>query len=216
MTLGFRYFRGREADMSGLLPGLRVCSLCGELGQSFDLERTIVTGLSEAEREGKVGCLECLRQDRFGFFHVTEVGFFDDEGLTPLHEPDDFPERVFVVSEDGGVIPDHAPVVPLPKPRVSEEAIAELRRTPNFPTYQDIEWLVHHDDFMAYLGIWGPKELAAISPGDNGRSLFFEVVDPASYSEMFWPEGEDPLFADNLVAFQCLHCQAYRGILDFD
>lgn len=214
MTLGFCYFRGPEADMNSLLSGVRVCSLCGQANRCFDLNFTLGTGLTEVERAGKVGCLECLRQDRFGFSHDTEAGIFVDEGVLALYEPDTSPQRVFVVSEAGDTTADHAPLVSAPKPHVPEEAIAELRRTLTFSTYQDIMWPVHHDDFMAYLGIWGPDDLMRLSPGDNGRSGFLEMV--KRDDRALWPEGKKPLFGDNLVAFHCLHCQTYRGILDFD
>ncbi len=214
MTLGFRYFRGPEADMSPLLIGTRVCSLCGQTGRCFDLSFTLGTGLSEAERAGKVGCLECLRQDRFGFSHDTEIGFFTEEGLLPHDEPDTSSKQIFVVSGSGEAAAASVPLIYPPKPHVAEETIAEFRRTPEFATWQDIPRPVHHNDFMAYLGIWSPDDLAATSSPGTARELFLEMVESGWHS--LWPEGKKPLFGDNLVAFQCLHCQTYRGILDFD
>ena len=191
--------------MSRLLPGLRVCSLCGQTGRCFDLGFTVGTGLSEKERAGKVGCLDCLRQDRFGFSHDTEVELF---------MPDASPKQIFVVSGSGETATASTPLIYPPQPQVLDEAIAELRRTPKFSTFQDIPWLVHHDDFMAYLGIWGPKDVTTVSSPDTAREVFLEMVDRDGRA--LWPEGKEPLFGDNLVAFQCLHCQTYRGILDFD
>ena len=214
MTLGFRYFRGSETDMSSLLPGVRVCSLCGQTGRCFDLGSTLGTELSETERAGKVGCLECLRQDRFGFSHDTEAGFFTEEGFLPLYEPDTSPKQIFVVSESGQAAGASAPLIYPPNPHVAEEAIAELRQTPEFATWQDIMWPVHHDDFMAYLGIWGPDDLAAASSLATARELFLEMVEIGWHS--LWPEGKEPGIGQNIVVFQCLHCQTYRGILDFD
>lgn len=200
--------------MSRLLPGLRVCSLCGQTGRCFDLGFTLGTRLSEAEQAGKAGCLECLRQDRFGFSHDTEVGFFTEEGFLPLYEPDTSPKQIFVVSGSGEAAKATAPLIYPPKPQVPEEAIAELKRTPEFLTFQDIPWPVHHNDFMAYLGIWGPEDVAATSSPTTARDVFLEMVDRDDRT--LWPEGKAPRFGNNLVAFQCLHCQAYRGILDFD
>ncbi len=149
MPMEFRYFRGPEDDM-GLLPYIRTCSLCGQPGQCFSLDNVTSRELSEEERQGKVGCYDCLRRDRFGFAHDTEVGIITEDGLLAFDEPEDEPRRVFVVAGDGTVA-DNMPLVNPPQPRVSDEAVAELRRTPSFSSWQDISWPVHCDDFMAYL-----------------------------------------------------------------
>ena len=200
--------------MSSLLSGVRVCSLCGQTGRCFDLGSTLGTQLSETERAGKAGCLECLRLDRFGFSHDTEVGFFTKEGFLPLYEPDTSPKQIFLVSGSGEATMASVPLIYPPKPHLAEEAIAELRRTPEFATWQDIMWPVHHDDFMAYFGIWSPDDLAAIYSPGTARELFLEMVDSDFHN--LWPEGKEPKIGQNIVAFQCLHCSTRRGILDFD
>ncbi len=128
--------------------------------------------------------------------------------------PDASPKQIFIVSGSGETAAASTPLIYPPQPQVLDEAIAELKRTPNFSTFQDIPWLVHHDDFMAYLGIWGPEDVTAVSSPDTAREVFLEMVDHDDRA--LWPEGKSPRFGNNLVTFQCLRCQAYRGILDFD
>ena len=150
MPVEFRYFRGPDSDM-GLLPYIQTCSLCGQPGHCFVLDHVISSELSKQERRGKIGCLGCLRRDRFGFVHVTDVGMITEDGLLTFDEPDAQPKRVFIVAGDGEAKAGSMPLVSLPRPQISEEAIAELRRTPSFLSWQDISWTVHCDDFMAYL-----------------------------------------------------------------
>lgn len=213
MPLEFRYFRAPEAEM-GFLPGDRTCSLCGQPGRCFPLDGVNSSELSEGERGGKIGCYDCLRRDRFGFTHDTEVGFITEEGLLSSGEPDDSPKRVFVVASDGEAVADSAPLVHPPTPHVSEEAVAELRRTPGFSTWQEVTWPVHCDDFMAYLGIWGPEDFAEASPDESGRQLFLDMVDPFFHDR--WTEDNGPRFGQNFVAFQCLHCQTRTATYDID
>jgi len=212
MPLKFRYFRAPESEM-GFLPGNRTCSLCGQSGRCFPLDGVNISELSEEERRGKIGCYDCLRQDRFGFSHDTEVGLITEDGLLHFDELDDTPKRVFVVATDGEAVADSAPLVHPPPPHVSEEAVAELRRTPGFSTWQEVTWPVHCNDFMAYLGIWGPEDFAEALPG-AGRQLFFEMVDPFFHSH--WLEDKGPRFGQNFVAFQCLHCQTRTATYDID
>ncbi len=213
MPIEFRYFRAPEAEM-GFLPGNRVCSLCGQSGRCFALDDLISAELSEEERRGIIGCYECLRRDRFGFMHGTEVGLITEEGLISYDEQDDSPKRVFVVASDGGAVADSAPHIHPPRLRIADEAIAELRRTPSFSTWQEVIWPGHCNDFMAYLGIWGPEDFAAASPEGLGRPLFLDMVDSFLHSR--WPEDQGPRFGENIVAFQCLHCQTRTGIWDID
>ena len=150
MPLEFRYFRGPEDDM-GLLPYVRTCSLCEQPGRCFSLDGVISRELTEEERKGKIGCTDCLKRDRFGFPHDTVVGFVTETGLETFGDFEDEPPRLFLVSGDGDAALSDTPLTPLPKPRVTREAVAELRRTPGFATWQDFMWPVHHSDFMAYL-----------------------------------------------------------------
>ena len=199
----FRYFRAPESEMD-LLPGSRVCSLCGQPGRCFPLDNAPATA----------GCVDCLRLGRFGFSHDTEVGLITEEGFIPHDEPDDSPRRVFIVANSGEAEVGSAPHLHPPKPHVTEEAIAELRRTPSFSTWQEVRWPVHCEDFMAYLGIWGPEEFVKAAPEGEGRRLFLDMVQPLRHRS--WPEDGEPRFGQNFVAFQCLHCQTRTGIWDID
>lgn len=200
--------------MIGLLPGILTCSLCGQPSRCFSLERRVISReLTEKERQGKIGCTDCLKRDRFGFGHVTEAGYIDEDGLM-TYDIEEEQERVFVVADDGRTTIDGGPFVPLPQEDVSDEAVAELRQTPSFSTWQDFSWPVHHNDFMAYLGIWGPASFEPATGANSGRSLYLEMVDTAYHS--LWPENDAPIFGENIIAFQCLHCAAKIGIPDFD
>lgn len=150
MPIEFRYFRGPEDDMY-LLPYIRTCSLCGQPGRCFALDGLNSLELSHEELQGKIGCCDCLRQGRFRFNHDTEVGLITDDGLVCFDDPSDTLRRVFVVANDGEAVADSIPLISPPKPHISEEATAELRRTPSFSTWQDIPWAVHCNDFMAYV-----------------------------------------------------------------
>ena len=135
----------------GFLPHIRTCSLCGQPGRCFALDHVISSELSEQERPGKIGCSDCLRRDRFGFAHDTEIGIITEDGWLAFDEPDDEPSRVFVVAGDGKAVAGSGPLISPPRPTVSEGAVAELRRTPSFSSWQDISWPVHCNDFMAFL-----------------------------------------------------------------
>ena len=199
--------------MMGLLPGLPTCSLCGQPGRCFSLDSVISRELTEGERQGKIGCTDCLRRDRFGFDHVTEAGYIMEDGLM-AYDVDEEEERVFIVTNDEQTTIDGGPFVQPPPEQVSEEAVAELRRTPRFSTWQDFSWPVHHNDFMVYLGIWGPEDFEQTAGLGSGRSLYLEMVDTAWHG--LWPESKEPIFGENIVVFQCLHCAAKIGMPDFD
>ena len=176
MPIEFRYFRAPESDM-GLLPYIRNCSLCGQPGRCFSLDGVISRELTEEERQGKIGCTDCLKRDRFGFPHNTEVGYITEDGLETYGEPDDEPRQVFMVASDGSAVADSAPLVHPPQPHVSEEAVAELRRTPSFATWQEVSWPVHHDDFMAFLGY-----------SETGSMIVFECLHCSAKIELDDPD----------------------------
>ena len=203
MPLEFCYFRAPESEM-GFLPGNRVCSLCGQHGRCFPFDNAPATAR----------CVGCLRLGRFGFSHDTEAGLVTEESFIPHSEPDASPRRVFVVATGGEAVVDAVPLVHPQTPHVSKGAIAELRRTPGFSTWQEIVWPVHCDDFMAYLGLWGPEEFAGAAPEAEGRQLFLGMVDSALHGD--WPEDREPRFGQNYVAFQCLHCQLRTATFDID
>ena len=134
MPIRFRYFHASESEM-GFLPSIRTCSLCGQPGRCFALDYVISGELSEQQRQGKVGCYNCLRRDRFGFAHDTEIGMITEDGLLAFDDPDDEPSRVFVVAGDGEAVAGSGPLISSPRPAVSEGAVAEQRRTPSFASW---------------------------------------------------------------------------------
>ena len=75
--LKFKYFEGPEEDMGGLCKVPVKCALCGRNDVCFELEFVDCPELDENQREGKVGCVECLKEGRFGFLHGTDVGIDD-------------------------------------------------------------------------------------------------------------------------------------------
>ncbi len=207
--LDFRYFKGPESEMRGLLPGLRQCSLCGSSGRCFDLERAM-----SPERLGPRGCVDCLRSGRFGFFHVTDAGYLTDDGLTWFGDPPRGPARVFISSAAGLAEEVQVPrplVVPTPTPA----AVEELRRTPNFPTCNEVPWPVHCGDFMIYLGPWQPADVAAAADraGLAPDAFYAAMVEP-DFRDLWPPAGTE--WGMHFPVFTCTGCMQYRGIVDLD
>ena len=194
--------------------GNHICSLCGQPGQCFSLNSAIIRELSEEERQDKVGCYDCLRRDRFGFMHGTDIGIITEDGLLTFDEPDDEPKRVFVVADDGGAVADKMPLIGPPRSQIFDEAIAELHRTPSVSTWQDFSWPIHHNDFMAYVGRWEPEDFSRMASGGMGRELLLEIAGPMF--DHFWPENEEANFRDNFIVFECLHCPVKTALFDMD
>lgn len=107
-----------------------------------------------------------------------------------------------------------------PPKEFPREAMAELRHTPQFVTWQQELWLVPCSDFMAYLGTWQPKDFYANAPDGDGRSLFLKMTDKDNAH--LWDEsmGVGALRLDSWYAtyyvFRCLHCGKLRGNWDCD
>jgi uncharacterized protein CbrC (UPF0167 family) len=179
----FRYFEGPESEMHGLLETPQECPFCGREDRCFEIEDGPQTG-----------CVRCLREGRFGFFHVTEAGYVVDGKL--IHSIDEDPPETAAL--DDGVPP---------------ESVAELWRTPDFPTWNEVAWPVCCRDFMVFLGEWKPadfKQQGAPSP----RDLFLAMTDPDCHE--LWPTGLDP--DDWLVTcfvFRCPVCGELAGKVDF-
>jgi uncharacterized protein CbrC (UPF0167 family) len=193
----FTYFHGPAQDMAYLNSGQALCSLCGAPDRCFALRYATCPGLTDAERETAVGCCTCLRGGRFEFWHDIEVGLLDERGLSKFYNhhrppPADFPDS----------------------------ALVELRRTPQFVTWQQEIWLTHCDDFMAYLGTWEPRDFYEHAAAGDGRSLFMEMTD--ADLQLLWdtslPAGGQRLetWHATYYVFRCLHCGKLRGNWDCD
>jgi uncharacterized protein CbrC (UPF0167 family) len=144
-----------------------------------------------------MGCLSCLRAGRFEFWHDTEFGLLDQNGLSHFYN-------------------HHKP----PPAEFPPAALVELRRTPQIVTWQQEIWLAHCNDFMAYLGTWEPADFYANAPDGDGPALFREMTDEAH--RRLW-DASLPLGAARLecwhatyYAFACLHCGIRRGNWDCD
>lgn len=142
------------AEMDSLCNGERECSLCGKRAECFELDFAICNELNESQRKGGVGCVYCLAKGRFEFWHDTEIGVLDENGLTKVYKHNREPPEGF-----------------------SKEALVQLRRTPQFISWQQELWLTHCNDFMVYQGTWEPTDFNRNSPSGDGRSLFLEMTD---------------------------------------
>ncbi|MEJ8802152.1 CbrC family protein [Pontibacter sp. H249] len=196
--MGFLYFKGPREDMGDLLDDEHVCSFCGQISEMcFSVEYAITDVFGEGEKDDKVGCVDCLRKGSFEFWHDTEYGMLDENGLTKIYSHNmDNP------------------------PPIAEETLRELRRTPQILTWQKELWLTHCNDFMVYKGTWEPKDFYKNSVTGNGRDLFLAMTD--AESNHLWDEslaeGKDELdeWYATYYAFECRHCGKLRGNWDCD
>jgi uncharacterized protein CbrC (UPF0167 family) len=153
--------------------------------------------LAPEAKESGVGCFECLRRGRFGFWHDTDIGLLDENGLTHVYNHNQPPPPDFPAS-----------------------ALVELRRTPQIVTWQQELWLTHCNDFMAYMGTWEPKDFYENAPAGDGRALFLEMTDE-DYRHL-WDESLLPgakrleSWHATFYTFRCLHCGKLRGNWDCD
>jgi len=191
----FKYFCGPQQEMRALVDGDTKCFLCGRHDSCFKLEFARCPELSAEQKELAHGCFSCLHDGRFEFWHDTEIGMLDENGLRHLYNhnrpaPPDFPAT----------------------------ALLELRRTPQLVTWQQEIWLVHCMDFMAYIGTWEPKDFYANAHNGDGKALFYEMT---SKDEQHLWDASLPQDATRLetwhatyYAFRCLHCDKRRGNWD--
>ena len=194
----FQYFKGPDQDMSDLLEGTHTCDICGQAnGLCFSLDYTITEVFPDDEKETKMGCLQCLRDGKFEFWHDTEYGVLDERGLTKVYKPN----------------MDNPPAIEI-------EKLIELKRTPQIVTWQQELWLTHCNDFMTYIGTWEPMDFYRKSKNGNGRDLFLEMTDDDL--NHLWDEsledGELELksWYATYYAFECRHCGKLRGNWDCD
>ena len=129
MTPTFIYFQGPIEDMAHLVEGERDCSLCKHTSPCFELDFAICREMGEDEKMGKIGCIACLRQGGFEFWHDTDVGVLDENGFAKVYHHNK-----------------------TPPPNFPETAQIEFRRTPRIVTWQQELWRAHCNDFMIYQG----------------------------------------------------------------
>ena len=186
------YFGVPVTAIPGVAEPSATCALCGTVGTSIPLRSAHRLPHSRPEREGLFGCLSCLAAGRYTFFHITEAGYLFEDGL---HNPTD--TELLIPPHLHGIDPGRLEL---------------LRRTPRFPTWNEVEWPVHCHDFMVFLGEWSPPDFSRFG---NGHSLFLQMTPIENH--VVWPESgsaEWPIDCFTYWAFQCRHCGVYRGVCD--
>ena len=103
----FKYFKGPVDEMSDLLVEKAVCAICGMEDYCFELDYSITEYFSDEEKEGKIGCINCLKKGIFEFWHDTEFGILVENGIS-----NPYPQKNLNLS----IIP--------------KASLTELRRTP--------------------------------------------------------------------------------------
>ncbi|MEO6852278.1 MAG: CbrC family protein, partial [Mucilaginibacter sp.] len=108
----------------------------------------------------------------------------------------------------------------LTHPLINPERLTEMRRTPQFISWQQELWLCHCDDFMIYKGTWEPNDFYKNSEDGDGRALFMQMTDKELNN--LWddslPENETLLkeWYPTYYVFECSHCGKLRGNWDCD
>ena len=182
--------------MSDLLDGSHTCSICKKQhDHCFHIEYSSKHEFSDDDE--RIGCYDCLKRGEFEFWHDSEFGLLDENGLNKLY--------------------DHNSDNP---PKLSIDVINEMRRTPQIVTYQQELWLTHCDDFMVYKGTWEPLDFYKNSPTHDGRELFMAMTNE-EWNHL-WDEsleaGQKLLnsWHATYYVFECRHCRKLRGNWDCD
>jgi uncharacterized protein CbrC (UPF0167 family) len=191
----FEYFQGPISDMAMLCKEEKKCSICNSTGNCFELGTAIIQ--SEEASEAGYGCMECLSNGKFEFWHDTDIGVLDEKGLSKAYKHNQPPPSNF-----------------------PEAALVALRRTPQIATWQQELWLSHCNDFMAYQGTWQPEDFFKQSANGDGHALFIKMTDK-EYTHLWessLPNGETVLKAWHATyyTFKCRHCGKLRGNWDCD
>jgi len=195
--MDFKYFQGPIEDMSGLCREDKPCAFCGSTGRCFELEHATCPSLTDAQKERAFGCTSCLKKGRFEFWHDTEIGLLDENGLKHVYRhnkrrPADF----------------------------SRASLVELRKTPQIVTWQQEIWLTHCSDFMAYIGTWEPSDFTANAPDGDGKSLFLSMTDDDLChlwdASLRSGESRSASWHATYYVFRCLLCGKLRGNWDCD
>jgi uncharacterized protein CbrC (UPF0167 family) len=193
----FKYFQGPIEDMGDLSREEKSCVFCSSSGRGFELQYATCDALTDDQKKQAFGCASCLKKGRFEFWHDTEIGLLDENGLRHVYRhnkrpPDDFPPM----------------------------SLIELRKTPQIVTWQQELWLTHCNDFMAYIGTWEPGDFTTNAPDGDGKSLFLSMTEDGL--DHLWDSsvrnGEDrpTSWHATYYVFRCLHCGKLRGNWDCD
>ncbi len=182
------------------------CSFCGAAGalDEYSVKEQIQGSAWVAAgqpREGQV-CLDCIRAGRVEYLHKVEWGELTATGVQGNSVR--FP-YILKGHDKEAVAAGERLLAKIPA-----SAVKELRRTPPFRAWQGAEWLIHCDDFMCFIGVWGQDEFATHSK--DPERLYQEMLGDRldlEYGELFGPHSEVTLYA-----FRCRHCDRLRGYID--
>lgn len=99
-------------------------------------------------------------------------------------------------------------------PGISQAAQDELaQRTPSYYTFQEMRWPVHHDDYCAFIGYVGWKEIAAYVGEMQGDLDELRRLTQWNKEELeHWPNGASV----QGYLFRCLTCGVHRLTADME
>lgn len=104
---------------------------------------------------------------------------------------------------------------------VNDRNVELVHKTPHVVTWQDFFWPAHCGDYCCFLKEAGKADLNPIAPEGRVHLLFEDLLEEDF--EYLWNAVRPDSPADNSVAyslgvylFQCLHCQKYIVLHDYD
>jgi hypothetical protein len=196
----FRYFRAELKRIRGLGKSKQRCDLCAAEDWCIDIRR-------DEDLKGKRGCLGCLHARRFSVYHGTERDYVLNQLMRDVDLSDLKPDE-----KGRTVIPDdRAPQMPAGF-RIPKEAESEFCHTPDFLSWQEPQWLVHCDDFMAYLGPIYPDEYKEYTSTESVTEFFNRCTDN-QYPHYAPQKESDEYGMAHFHLFECLHCKTHRADL---
>lgn len=148
-------------------------------------------------------CYACLRAGRGALAKHTELGMVSweeaFEGVTQGAPGLSHPDFEMVAKGEGWA-----------GARLPREVMAELLRTPSYPTRQGERWLFCCKRPMVYVGTWGRGEFARNAPDGDGRALFARIVPEC------WPGMWEDHCGDRTshYVFKCRRCGGLRSHWD--
>lgn len=155
-------------------------------------------------------CLNCLFEKRYAIEKQVEGGYLTKDKI--LLESDKY--KYLKESHDyKNVLYKKEEVLK----NIDSSKIIELKHTPSFRVWQGDTWLIHCNDFMTFIGTWFHEDFVKYSPEHDPKKFYSMIDDNCMgdefYDEQFGPEKSE--YAEStFYAFQCLHCNQYRGYCD--
>lgn len=195
----FRYFRSRLRDIHSYSVDQK-CAFCSRIRPSIRIPA------DRGSRGSRYCCLSCLAAGCSSIPQTTEIGFVEGGSLLRY---DTQQLKTVEIAPPAGF-------------RVA--ALAEIGHNPWFRAQQEAIYLVHCNDFMAYIGRWEPADFAR---GDaDPRSFYIETADgdPQLWDDtererlasQRWPRYKRSHWAYGswCYVFKCLTCSRLRSSWD--